>query len=135
MDRRVADVKMSPHIVCRELRHRGDRGSSIDFLLNPSKLAGDPRWRVAVLRVVDRARATGLAEGRRLRRLLGLPGSSTRTQRTVRALLTGFFLYHLAGDEDYREFADPAARLPRTSLPDPAAPPVSAEDRIVALLR
>jgi dienelactone hydrolase len=92
-------------------------------------------WDGAVLRIVDKADADDLAERRRIAGLFGLPGSSSDTQETVRALLTGFLLFHLTGDEKYREFADPEADLPHTSRPDPDAPPVSAEDRIVALFR
>lgn len=92
-------------------------------------------WEKAVLRVVDKANAGGLAEKRRISRLLGVPGSSDDTQKRVRALLTGFLLFHLAGDKTYKEFADPEAELPHTSQPDPDAAPVTAEDRIVALFR
>ncbi len=92
-------------------------------------------WDSAVLRVVDHAKTSGLAEKRGLRRLAGLPGSSTRTQRAVRALLTGFMLFTLTGDKKYRQFADPAARLPHCHPPDADAPPVTHEDRIVALFR
>lgn len=90
-------------------------------------------WDGAVLRVVDKADAAGLAERRRIAGLFGLPGSSNDTQKTVRALLTGFLLFHLTGDKTYQEFADPEADLPHTSRPDAA--PVTAEDRIVALFR
>lgn len=92
-------------------------------------------WDGVVLRVVDKASAAGLAEGRRLAGLLGFPGSSDDTQKTVRALLTGFLLFHLTGEAKYKEFADADADLPHTSRPDPDAAPVSAEDRIVALFR
>lgn len=92
-------------------------------------------WDGAVLRVVKKARAGGLAEKRRFTRLLGFPGSSDETQKTVRALMTGFLLFHLTGDTTYAEFADPEAKLKNTALPDPDAPPVTAEDRIVALFR
>ena len=92
-------------------------------------------WDGSVLRVIDKANAAGLSEKRRIARLLGFPGSSDRTQKTVRALLTGFLLFHLTGDKSYQDFADPEAKLPHTSQPDPEAPPVSAEDRIVALFR
>lgn len=92
-------------------------------------------WDGAILRVVDRSRSTGLAEKRRLTRLLGFPGSSNRTQKRVRALLTGFFLFHLTGEKKYRDFADADARLPHTSRPDPDAPSLTDEDRLVALFR
>lgn len=92
-------------------------------------------WDKATLRVVDKAGAGGLAERRRIAGLLGFPGSSDDTQKTVRALLTGFLLFHLTGDETYRQFADPDADLPHTSRPDPDAAPVTAEERIVALFR
>ena len=92
-------------------------------------------WDGAVLRVVDKADAAGLAEKRRISRLLGFPGSSDKTQKRVRALVTGFLLFHLTGDKSYKQFADPEADLPHTSRPDPEAPPVTAEDRIVALFR
>lgn len=92
-------------------------------------------WDGSLLRVVDRADATGLAERRNLLRLLGFPARSSRVQKTIRALLTGFLLWELTGDKAYREFADPDAVLPRTSLPNPDAAPVTAEDRVVALLR
>lgn len=92
-------------------------------------------WDGSVLRVVDKAKVGGLAEKRGLTLLLGVPGSSTRTQRTVRALLTGFLLFHLTGDKTFREFADADASFPRTSRPDPDAEPPTDEDRIVALFR
>ena len=92
-------------------------------------------WQGSVLRVVDKANSAGLTEKRRLTRLLGFPGSSDETQKRVRALLTGFLLFHLTGDKKYAEFADPEADLPHTSKADPDAEPVSPEDRIVALFR
>jgi hypothetical protein len=92
-------------------------------------------WDGAVLRVVKKANAARLAEKRRITRLLGFPGSSDDTQKTVRALLTGFLLFHLTGDKAYKDFADPEAGLPHTDHPDPDAPPVTDEDRIVALFR
>lgn len=92
-------------------------------------------WDGAVLRVVEKADAAGVAERRRVLGLLGFPGSSSRTQKTVRALLTGFLLFHLTGDDTYRQFAEPDAVLPHTAVPDPEAAPVTHEDRIVALFR
>ena len=92
-------------------------------------------WDGAVLRVVKKANAAGFAEKRRITRLLGFPGSSDETQKTVRALLTGFLLFHLTADTTYKEFADPEADLPHTDRPDPDAPPVTNENRIVALFR
>ena len=48
-------------------------------------------------------------------------GSDRRTQKTVRALLTGYLLYTLTGDKTYKEFADPEAVLPKTDELDPDA--------------
>jgi len=93
-------------------------------------------WDGAVLRVVKKANAAGVAEKRRMiTRLLGFAGSSDETQKTVRALVTGFLLFHLTADKTYKEFADPEAELPHTGSLDPDAPPVTDEDRIVALFR
>ncbi|MCX2932433.1 hypothetical protein ORI20_19345 [Mycobacterium sp. CVI_P3] len=91
-------------------------------------------WKGSVLRIVSKAESAGLAEKRRIAGALGLPGSDRRTQKTARALLTGFLLFHLTGDKDYKEFADPEAVLPKTEPLDPEAPPVTPEDQIVALL-
>ena len=78
-------------------------------------------WDGAVLRTVSDAGAAGLAEGRRLTKVFGLPGSDRGTQRTVRALMAGYLLYQLTGDKDYREFADAEASLPKAEGLDPAA--------------
>lgn len=92
-------------------------------------------WPGAVLRTVAKAETAGLVEGRRLTRLVGLPGGDRRTQRVVRALLTGYLLYALTGDKTYRAFADPQEQLPKTTAPDPSAEPASLEDQVVALLK
>lgn len=92
-------------------------------------------WDGAQLRVVAKSEAGAFTEKRRMLNLIGLPGSSTDVQKTVRALLTGFLLYHLAGDQTYREFADVEAKLPGTKLPAEDAPAVTHEDRLVALFR
>ena len=109
--------------------------------------AGDPKtltsnalalsrvWDTATLRIVSKAQPGGLVEGRRLSKVFGLAGPHRRTQRTVRALLTGYLLYTLGGDKVYRDFADPDVHLPRTDSVDPEAPPVLLEDKIVALLK
>lgn len=92
-------------------------------------------WDGAVLRVVQKAALSGLLEKQGLAQLLGVPVPSTRIQRTIRALLTGFLLFHLTGDKKYREFADADASFPRTAGPDPDAQPPTDEDRIVALFK
>jgi dienelactone hydrolase len=103
--------------------------------LNSNALALSRAWQTATLRIVSKAEPGGLVEGRRLTQAFGLPGPHRRTQRSVRALLTGYLLYTLGGDKTYREFADPDVDLPKTDGPNPEAEPVTLEDKIVALLK
>lgn len=103
--------------------------------LNSNALALDAAWDAATLRIVAKARPGGLVEGRRLTKVVGLPGPHRRTRRSVRALLTGYLLYALGGDKKYRDFADPDAKLPRTVPVDPEAEPVALEEKVVALLK
>lgn len=91
-------------------------------------------WPAARLRVIGKASAAGLAQGRRLTGFFGLPTSDRRTQRRVRALLTGYLLAQLVGDKTYREFADPESRLPHTETLDTLPEPLSPEAKIAALL-
>jgi len=92
-------------------------------------------WDMATLRVVNKAQPGGLAEGRRLTTAFGLGGPDRKTQKAVRALLTGYLLYALGGDKTYREFADPDVQLPRTVATEQAATPVTQEEKFVALLK
>jgi dienelactone hydrolase len=92
-------------------------------------------WRTATTRTVSKAEPGGLVEGRRLGRLVGLPGADRGTQKAVRALLTGYLLFVLGGDKTYREFADPEVTLPKTTPIDPEAAPPTLEDKVVALLK
>ncbi len=62
--------------------------------LNANALALSRAWNTATLRIVSKAEPGGLSEGRRLASVFGLPGSDRRTQRSVRALLTGYLLVH-----------------------------------------
>ncbi|OBI15751.1 hypothetical protein A5712_27945 [Mycobacterium sp. E2327] len=103
--------------------------------LNSNALALDAAWEAATLRIVAKAQPGGLVEGRRLTKVVGLPGPHRRTQRSVRALLTGYLLYALGGDKKYRDFADPDVKLPRTVPVDPEAEPVALEEKVVALLK
>jgi dienelactone hydrolase len=103
--------------------------------LNSNAIGLSRVWEAATLRIVSKAESGGLAEGRRLTSLLGLPGSDRATQRSVRALLTGYLLYMLGGDKTYRDFADPDVQLPKTTPIDPEAPSVTPEEKIVALLK
>jgi hypothetical protein len=93
-------------------------------------------WKSATLRTVNKAKAGGLIEGRRLARVVGLPGADRSTQRVVRALMTGYLLHKLTGDKTYRDFADPEVALPKASTVDPfAEDPVDLENKVVALLK
>ncbi|MGV0793994.1 hypothetical protein [Mycolicibacterium sp. XJ1819] len=93
-------------------------------------------WKTATIRTVDKAKAGGLIEGRRLARVVGLPGADRSTQKVVRALMTGYLLHTLTGDKAYREFADPDAALPKAPVLDPFADdPVDLENKVVALLK
>jgi hypothetical protein len=93
-------------------------------------------WRGATLRTVDKAKAGGLIEGRRLARVVGLPGADRSTQKVVRALMTGYLLHLLAGDKTYRDFADPEVDLPKAPAVDPfAEDPVDLENKVVSLLK
>jgi Dienelactone hydrolase family len=92
-------------------------------------------WRNSTMRTVAKAKPGGLVEGFRLTRIVGLPGADRGTQKAVRALLTGYLLHTLAGDKTYEEFSDPEVSLPRTVAPEPEAPPLTIEDKVVALLK
>lgn len=92
-------------------------------------------WKGATFRTV-KAKPGGLIEGRRLARVVGLPGADRSTQKVVRALLTGYLLHTLTGDKAYADFADPEIDLPKAPAVDPFADdPVDIEDKVVALLK
>lgn len=93
-------------------------------------------WKNATLRTVNKAKAGGLIEGRRLARVVGLPGADRSTQKVVRALLTGYLLHTLTGDKAYADFADPEVDLPKAPAVDPFADdPVDMENKVIALLK
>lgn len=92
-------------------------------------------WDTATLRIVAKAQPAGLAEGRRLTSAFGLGGPDRKTQKTTRALLTGYLLYTLSGDKTYRDFADPDVQLPKTLPMGDEAAPLSPEEKFVALLK
>ena len=92
-------------------------------------------WDAATLRIVSKAKADGLAEGRRLASAFGLGGPDRKTQKTIRALLTGYLLYTLGGDKTYRDFADPDVRLPKTLPIGEEAAAVTPEEKFVALIK
>lgn len=108
-------------------------GDSTNIRFNAVELAS--AWPGCLLRGITKSEATGLAEGRRMWKFIGLGGSHRHTQKTVRPMLTGFLLYTLTGDKKYEGFADPDVQLPKTRQVDPDEAPVATEEKIVALLR
>jgi hypothetical protein len=92
-------------------------------------------WEGSLLRIVNKASASGLAERRFFSRIVGLPGSNRGTQKAVRALLTGFLLHHLTGDKTYRDFADADVILPKTLHLDPETKTIPTEEKLIALLK
>jgi hypothetical protein len=92
-------------------------------------------WDTAALRIIGKAQPGGLAEGRRLTTAFGLGSPDRKTQKAVRALLTGYLLYALGGDKTYRDFADPDVQLPKTVAIEDGAAPVPPEEKFVALLK
>jgi dienelactone hydrolase len=111
-----------------------DPGDPMSLRSNAVELARV--WKTATLRKVNKVKAGGLIEGRRLARVVGLPGADRSTQKVVRALLTGYLLHMLAGDKTYRDFTDPEVDLPKAPVMDPFADdPVDLENKVVALLK
>ena len=111
-----------------------DPGDPMSLRSNAVELARV--WDAATLRAVPKAKAGGLIEGRRLARVVGLPGADRGTQKMVRALMTGYLLHMLTGDKAYRDFADPEAALPKAAVMDPFADdPVDLENKVIALLK
>lgn len=106
---------------------------SLNMKANAAAVAN--AWEGATLRMVSKAASGGLAEGRRVQKAFGFPGSDRRTQKAVRPLLTGYLLATLAGDKEYRDFADPESVLPQTSPVADDGDPVTFEDKMVALLK
>lgn len=90
--------------------------------LNSDATALAEAWRgSAMLRSVDKASDSGLIEGRRLLGALGLGRAERKTQKTARALLTGFLLYHLTGDKTYESFTAADADIPGSKIVDEEA--------------
>lgn len=111
-----------------------DPGDPMSLRSNAVELARV--WRSATLRDLRKVKAGGLIEGRRLARVVGLPGADRGTQKVVRAVLTGYLLHTLTGDKAYRDFADAEVDLPKAAVMDPfAEDPVDLENKVVALLK
>lgn len=111
-----------------------DPGDPMSLRSNAVELARV--WKGSTLRSLRKMKAGGLIEGRRLARVVGLPGADRSTQKVVRALLTGYLLHTLVGDKAYRDFADPEMDLPKAPVMDPFADdPVDLENKVVALLK
>ncbi|MDT5151537.1 MAG: hypothetical protein QOI01_3270 [Mycobacterium sp.] len=111
-----------------------DHGDPMSLRSNAVELAR--AWKPATLRSAKKVTAGGLVEGRRLSRLVKLPGADKGTQKIVRALLTGYLLHALTGDKSYRDFADAEVALPKSEVMDPFSDdPIDLENKVVALLK
>ncbi|UZJ25369.1 dienelactone hydrolase family protein [Rhodococcus antarcticus] len=87
---------------------------------NAEKIAAAWKGPVSV-RTVTGASDIGLLEGRHLGDLFLDGGSEKKTQRVVRALVTGFLLGQLADDERFAELASATAEIKRTTVVDLSA--------------
>ncbi|MFD4433990.1 dienelactone hydrolase family protein [Nocardia sp. NPDC058497] len=76
----------------------------------------------SILRTLDGASHNGIVEGRRLFAALGAGRYEHKTEKTTRALLTGYLLNTLLADKKYAAFADPEAVIPHTTVVDPHTP-------------
>lgn len=85
------------------------------------------------LRTVVGATSRGLVERRSIGALLGKPGIEPKTHAQVRAVLTGFLLETLTGDDEYQAFGDPEELLGALANVDLDDPPVEELDRIARL--
>jgi dienelactone hydrolase len=144
-DRMRAAVALFPSVTspptvepARNLRVPGlilaDPGDPMSLRSNATELARV--WPDSTLRAAKNVKAGGLIEGRRLARVVGLPGADKETQKIVRALLTGYLLNQLNGDKTYLEFSDPKVALPNTEVLDPFSDdPVALENKVVTLLK
>jgi hypothetical protein len=111
-----------------------DPGDPMSLRSNAVELAR--AWQTGTLRAVSKVKAGGLIEGRRLAKVVGLPGANRGTQKIVRALMTGYLLHMLTGDKAYRDFSNPEIALPKAPTLDPfAGDPVDLENKVVALLK
>jgi hypothetical protein len=78
----------------------------------------------ARLAAVHGASQLGIVEGRRVLTALGVGGRERKTITVTHALLTGYLLATLAGEQKYRAFGEPElASLPQLTVLDPAAEP------------
>ncbi|MFC6009640.1 chlorophyllase/cutinase-like alpha/beta fold protein [Nocardia lasii] len=73
------------------------------------------------LRTIDGATNTDIIEGRRLFAALGAGRYNHKTDKTTRALVTGYLLSTLLGDKKYAAFTDPETDFPHTTVVDPTA--------------
>ncbi|MGZ8179209.1 dienelactone hydrolase family protein [Williamsia sp. SKLECPSW1] len=96
------------------------------------------------LRTVPKASNRGLVEGFSIRKRLGDDSDQRKTQRVVRAALTGFLLATIGdpdrrgsvpGDPTYAAFADPSEELGKLVTVDPEAVEAPEVDRLTRLLR
>lgn len=87
-----------------------------------------------VLRTLPSATSKGLLERRSLKSFIGVNGADKTTHSQVRALLTGFLLYTVGGDETYAGFADAQAVIGKIAVNDPEQVPEDELDPISRLL-
>ena len=87
-----------------------------------------------VLRTLPAAGSRGLIERRSIKSLIGINGADKTTHAQVRALMTGFLLYTVAGDDTYAGFADAEAVIAKTLVTDPERVPEGELDQISRLL-
>ncbi|MGB3772693.1 MAG: hypothetical protein WBA00_16260 [Rhodococcus sp. (in: high G+C Gram-positive bacteria)] len=86
-----------------------------------------------LLRVIDKSEGDGMVEGRLLLSFLGVGNAQPKTRKSVRALLTGFLLHRLAGDDTYADFSNPDAVIKKTEVVDPDSPTADAPKNVSTL--
>lgn len=83
-----------------------------DTLASPAAVSLAQAWGPdARTRVLPSATDGGLVESWRWAGFIGLQGNERKTQKAVRALLTGYLLHSLTGDKTYAVFADAETEL------------------------
>ncbi|MBY6538729.1 hypothetical protein HQ325_08610 [Rhodococcus sp. BP-349] len=122
----IADAVTAPALVL------GSPSELNSLTAEPVALA-DALGGPTLLRVIDKSEGDGMVEGRKLLSFLGVGNAQPKTRRSVQALLTGFLLHRLAGDDTYSDFSDPDAVVKGTEVVDPNAPTADAPKKVSAI--